>query len=89
MDGAATDELLWLTHAALDILWGIDIAAEYRMWVPFGDTLEHGALAELGYTLMDHARIGVGYDFSSIPREMSLDAESGVGGFFVRLTGTY
>ncbi|MGB0588772.1 MAG: hypothetical protein ACPGU1_03740 [Myxococcota bacterium] len=86
---ASSDELLWLTHAAFEVLWGIDIAAEYRMWVPFGGDLAHGALAEVGYTLMDHARIGVGYDFSSIPRDLSLDAESGMGGFFVRLTGTY
>ena len=74
-DTAAADELLWLTHAAFNIIWGFDIAAEYRMWVPFGGTVAHGVLAELGYTLMDHARIGVGYDFSNIPRDLSLEAD--------------
>ena len=85
----ASHELLWLTHAAFDIIWGIDLAAEYRMWIPFEGDIAHGALAELGYTLYDYARIGVGYDFTDIVRDLTLDAESGMGGFFIRLTGTY
>ena len=88
-DAEADHALLWLTHVAMEIIWGIDVAAEYRMWAPFDGEIGHGAIAELGYTLMDHARIGVGYDFTEIPRDLSLGAESGAGGFFVRLTGTY
>ena len=83
------DELLWITHGAVKVAWDIDIAAEYRLWATFDGEVGHGALAEVGYTLLDYARIGVGYDFSSIPRDLSLDVDSGAGGVYVRLTGTY
>jgi hypothetical protein len=83
------DDVLWITHAAMNVIYDLDVAAEYRLWGTFDGELGHGALLELGYTLLDHARIAIGYDFSSVPRDMTLDAASGAGGVYARITGSY
>jgi len=88
-DGGVTDEVLWISHGAMHIVAGLDVAAEYRLWASLSGEVGHGALAEVGYTLFEYARIGLGYDFSSVPRDLSLDADSGAGGLYARITGTY
>ena len=84
-----TDEVLWITHGAMNVIADLDVAIEYRLWAEFDGEVGHGMLLEVGYTLFDHARIGLGYDFSSVPRDLTLNAESGRGGVFARITGTY
>jgi hypothetical protein len=89
VDAGTTDEVIWITHAAMTIIDNLDLAHEYRLWMTFAGDVGHGLLTELGYTLAKSARIGIGYDFSSVPRDLSLHADSDAGGLYARITGTY
>ena len=83
-------DFLWASRLGFHLIAGLDIAAEYRMHVDLDlGGLHHGALAEVGYTLFEYARIAVGYDFTDIPRELDADATPGRGGVYARITGTY
>jgi hypothetical protein len=67
-----------------------DASAEYR-WLHnelTGQT-KHGPLVELSYILLEHARLGVGYNFSSFSDDELSDLNRDAGGFFFRLQGQY
>ena len=87
--GEAHYELLWALRGGIDIYAGLDVAVEYRMLADFGVAVRHGALLEVGYTLFDHARLALGYDFNEIPRELTATGEAGRGGVYFRVTGRY
>ncbi len=50
---------------------------------------KHGPLVELTYLLMQHARLGVGYNFTSFSDDEFSDLNRDTGGFFFRLQGQY
>ena len=82
---------MWINRFGVRVIDHLDISAEYRLLLDLIDlgTAHHGALLEVGYTILDYGRVAVGYDFHDIPRDLSLDVEPGRGGVYVRMTGTY
>ena len=84
------DELLLINRFGVMVIKHLDVSAEYRLLLDLVNLgTQHGALIEVGYTILDHGRVAVGYDFHDIPRDLSLDVDPGRGGVYVRLTGTY
>ena len=89
-----SQDLLWLNRIGYHVMANLDLAFEYRMLMLLSadDSLEphHGLLAELAYVPTKHLRVGLGYDFSSIPRDLEPGQEDDPdGGIFLRVTGTY
>jgi len=90
---ASYDVLLWINRLAVRLFGDLAIAGEFRLLATLGDgaVTEHGALAELSYTLLDHMRIGVGWNFHGIASTLLPGAEDHdvQQGFYVRMTGMY
>ncbi|MCB9727536.1 MAG: hypothetical protein H6744_02450 [Deltaproteobacteria bacterium] len=85
-------DLLVLGRLAFHIVRGLDVAIEGRTFMALAQSEAGvGALAEVGWTLADHLRLAVGYDFSDLPRELFRDgdADAGRGGAYLRMTGAY
>jgi hypothetical protein len=85
-------DLLVLGRLAFHIVRGLDVAVEGRTFMALAQSdVGVGALAEVGWTLADHLRLAVGYDFSDLPRELFRDGDpdAGRGGAYLRLTGAY
>jgi len=87
------DQLLWINRLAWEWLKGFDVAAEFRLVAALADLSidTNGGLLEVGYTIADHARLGVGWALGGIaggllPGEQANDIDSG---FYVRMTGMY
>ncbi|MFO0749486.1 MAG: OmpA family protein [Myxococcota bacterium] len=87
------DELLWINRLAWELIEGFELAGEFRLVAALNDLAieKNGGLVELGYTIADHARLGVGWSIDGfagglLPGEQANDVDNG---FFVRLTGMY
>jgi hypothetical protein len=88
----ALRDLLVLGRLAFHIVRGLDVAIEGRTFMALAQSeVGVGALAEVGWTLADHLRLAVGYDFSDLPRELFRDGDpdAGRGGAYLRMTGAY
>jgi hypothetical protein len=89
----SSDLLLWLNRLAFPIWSELELASELRLLASLTDLdfLKAGGLFELSFTLLEHARIGLGWALDAnagglLPGEEETDLEQG---FFVRLTGMY
>ncbi|OIP28771.1 MAG: hypothetical protein AUK47_29115 [Deltaproteobacteria bacterium CG2_30_63_29] len=93
--GIVTDTLMYILRLNYH-LWHmteeltLDLASEYRLLQQFDPrSFEHGVLLEADVVLMDHVRMGVGYNFTSFTdNEYAPEGEDSHGWFF-RVQGTY
>lgn len=90
LDDSINEIFLWINRLGFHLVDNLDIAVEYRLKVSLlQDDIEHGALIELAYLIANHARVGVGYNFTSFTDNL-IDAEDkDSSGLYLRLTGIY
>lgn len=95
MPQVVTDTLLFILRLNYH-LWkmtdelGLDIGAEYRVLKQFDpDEVEHGALFDVSVSIIDHFRVGVGYNFTSFSDNEFVDNDQDAHGFFFRLQTWY
>lgn len=87
---AESDTWLWINRVNYHLTGDFDAAFEYRlMHNSLSGEWKHGPLVELTYILMEHARLGVGYNFTSFSDDEFSDLDRDVGGFFFRVQGQY
>ena len=83
-------DLLWISRIGYRFLESFDASAEFRLLLEMASGgLGSGALAEVGYQPLPLLRVALGYDFSSIPRELGpVESDQGAGAY-LRVTGRY
>ena len=90
LDDARAETLLWVNRLGLHVLDQLDVAVEYRLLTALlNSDLEHGALVELAYVFFQHARLGVGYNFTSFTDDLLRSRDEDASGFYMRVTGMY
>ncbi|MEE2779731.1 MAG: hypothetical protein VYE15_04345 [Myxococcota bacterium] len=83
-------DLLWVSRLGYRFLDQFDVAGEFRLLLEMASGgLGSGVLAEVGYQPLPLMRVALGYDFSSIPRELEPIEGSQGGGIYLRITGRY
>jgi hypothetical protein len=85
-----SDTVLTIHRVNYHLTDTFDAGIEYRFLRNYlANDLKHGALVELSYILMEHARLGVGYNFTRFSDDELSDLDRDVGGFFFRVQGQY
>ena len=83
-------DLLWVSRLGYRFLESFDASAEFRLLLEMADGgLGSGVLAEVGYQPLPMLRVALGYDLSSIPRELGVVEQDQGAGAFLRVTGRY
>lgn len=90
------DSILWLARLGYRVFGNWDASTELRglhlSWSSGGRTVRESRLGwavELGYTLEQRVRLGLGYNFSRIADDEFSDLRRSANGVFLRLTGYY
>lgn len=81
---------LWINRINFHITRKWDIAAEYRIRKETEtDDRKSGFLFEIDREMMDHIRLGFGYNFTDFSDDLKTGSDDNAHGFFVRLTGKF
>ncbi len=97
MDGDETidvsnNALLWLLRLGYAFYDKWDASGELRqlvLWKSVGTESQFGTLLEVGYSVNEWVRLGIGYNLSHFSDDELADLERDSHGFFVRVTGQY
>ena len=90
LDDVSSHVVLTIFRVSYHLLRMLDVAAEYRFLKVFlANDFRHGVLIEASYILYDHARLGVGYNFTSFSDNEFSRYNKDEGGFFIRVVGKF
>ena len=89
-DAFRSHTYLTINRMNVHLLKPMDLGIEYRMlFQKETDTVRQGWLAELMWKVLDHMRIGVGYNFTDFSDNEFSENDYSVHGPFLRVQGTY
>jgi hypothetical protein len=89
---ADANALLWLGRLGYAFYDKWDATGELRqlvLWKSVGVESQFGTLLEIGYSVNEWVRLGLGYNLSHFSDDELADLERDSHGFFVRVTGRY
>jgi len=88
----SSNALLWLLRVGYAFHKKWDASGELRqlvLWKSEGTESQFGTLLEVGYSVNEWVRLGIGYNLSHFSDNELADLERDSHGFFVRVTGQY